>query len=270
MITKDGVLYSSYSQLDLYERCPYQWYLKYIEGDRTAIVSKYLEYGSAIHETLEELFKMLCNGEKPELQEITRRYHHYIKIHEIPFDSYEEEMEYVMEGLLMLERLYEPKNELEKLMMTSKIIGVEKEFKVNVDGVDIIGFIDLVLRTDDGIVLVDHKSGKSLFDKTKLQTNLQFPIYAMAMKNEYDELPYKCFYNFTKLHKFQEKLLTANDVHEAEVRIKKLFKKMGKPKDRKPEHKPKPSYLCYWCDYGLYNTSICTYSSGWKPKTHKG
>ena len=262
MILKDGFLCSSYSQIDLYERCPYQWWLKYVQQSQSNIASKHLGYGLAIHETLELFFKMHCNGELPPYDVMVSMYYHFLNVHSIPYDSYEEEMEWTMEGLLMLERLYNPKNELEKLMTTAKIIGVEKSFVVPLHGVNIIGFIDLVLKTYDGIIVVDHKSGKKMFDKSKLNDNLQFPIYAMAIKNEYGELPVKNYYNFTKVHNLQEASVTEQKIKEAELRISKIFKKMSKKK-----HTPKPCALCYWCDFSKYKMNICTYSSDWKPKS---
>lgn len=257
-----NIVFSSYSQIEKYLQCPYSWFLKYVEGIKDETKSEYLEYGLAVHETLEVYFKYKKKYNKVmPLDKILETYNrHFIK-HNIPFEQPESEIEALIEGKITLERLYNPSNDLEKLFEKAKILGVETPFEIVIDGITIKGFIDLILGLDDKIYLIDHKSGGKLFDKSKLQTNLQFPIYAIAIKNMFNKLPDKCFYNFTKLHKFQEVIVDDDRINKSVEEIKKVFKKMLNKK-----YNPKPCPLCYWCDFGLYKLNICQYSSDWRPK----
>ncbi len=291
-------LVTSYSQIDKYLQCPFSWFLKYIEKIRADIKAKALEYGLAVHETMEFYFEMANLGVFVPHGELVKFFYKKFKDHEIPFDSEDEEKEYFKEGVVAIDRIYNPVNEVEKIMVDpdTEILGVEEDFELEIelpspikvayidedgnpqiletDKVYIIGFIDLVLRTKEGIVVVDHKSGKTLFSKDKLEENLQFPIYAMAILEKYGELPVRSFYNFTKLHKHQVLVLekvSEKDVVLDEARLIRskteiigVFKKMNKPK-----HTAKPSFLCYWCDYSVHKLNVCKRSSDFKPKNAK-
>lgn len=282
MIYKNGRMVSSYSQIDKYLQCPYSWYLKYIEGNKSEQRSKHLEYGLAVHETLEYYFKKRKEDNEVSLDEMLDIYNLFFDMHDIPFDDEAERQKCYDEGVNCLKRLYIPINELDNLLAGDiKILGVEMDLDLPIsvpefeivlpDGeikkfseVYIIGFIDLVLKTDEGIIVIDHKSGSTLFDKDKLAHNLQFPIYAMAVKKAFGVLPVRSYYNFTKLHKWQEVVVDEDRLIEAEKEIVKVFKKMGKTK-----HTAKPSYLCYWCDWSKYKEAICKFSSDFKPKSAK-
>lgn len=279
-------LVTSYSQIDKYLQCPYSWYLKYVEKIESNIKAKALEYGLAVHETLEYFFDMRKLGIDLLEPEVKNYYKTSFNKREIPFDSFEEEMDYLEQGVIAVDRLYSPVNEVEKLMVdpTTEILGVEESFEVVIklpkkievafvdhegqqkilktDEVTIVGFIDLVLRTPDGIVIIDHKSGKTLFDKKKLEENLQFPIYCMAILEKYGELPVKNLYNFTKLHKCQEVVVDESRIEKSKEDCISVFKKMNRAK-----HTAKPSFLCFWCDFSMHKLNVCNKSSDFKPKS---
>ena len=263
--------------------CPYKWYLSYVLNKKEEGRYKALEYGSAVHETLEEYFQSKLKGETVTQEEMVEIYDVMFDMHRIPFDSEEEKELFHHEGLMMINRLYNPINAMDKLLSSDEveILGVEMELdlelpikpvtRISIDEngeeieeefetAHIIGFIDLVLRTSEGIVIIDHKSGKNMFKKDKLETNLQFPIYAMAIMEKYGEMPHKCMYNFTKVHDFQEVVVTEDRIAESRKEIIKIFNKMGHPRldiDGSPKFTAKPQFLCGWCDYGAKAMDIC-------------
>lgn len=289
---------TSYSQLDKFLKCPYNWELKYIDGIQIGSKSKHLEYGLAVHETLEHVFKQIQSGIEINLAEAKQLFFENIANHEVPFDSIEEKKQWTAAGIEMIESLLEQRTDLEKLMMESQILGIELPFELPIkvvpfevvnentgeiethDTIWVIGFIDLVLKTNEGIVLIDHKSGSKKFDKAKLRTDLQFPIYAMAIKHLFGEYPVKCYYNFTKIHEVQQVLVAeevtadmeevmnkrgAKEIYcispkKAEKEVKQIFRKMARKK-----HPVNPTPLCYWCEYGYHLYGICLRSSKWCP-----
>lgn len=312
MVLREGRLVTSYSQIDKFSKCPYNWELKYIDGIDIEVKSKHLEYGLAVHEILEHIYKTIQSNqnnflidtgmEEPkelDIDEIKSMFLQVLKEREVPFDSEEERTEWTNAGLDMIDSLLLKETEFSKMMLESEILGVELPFElpieimpVNIidpetgeantyDTVWIIGFIDLVLRTPEGIVIIDHKSGGKKFDKAKLRTDLQFPIYAMAIKHIYGELPVKAYYNFTRLGIYQEVKIAevvtpemeekmdkrgAKEIYclspeDAEREIRQIFQKMSCS-----ERPANPSPLCYWCDYGYHLYGICTKSSQWQPK----
>ena len=313
MILRNGRLVTSYSQLDKFIKCPYNWELKYIDKIDIDVKSKHLEYGLAVHEVLEHVFNtikhnqgnemILAGLEEPKevsLGEAKEMLINLITEKEVPFDSPEEKETWIEAGFKMLEDLMNKETEFHELMMDSEIIGVELPFELPIDimpmevlnpvtgemethdTVWVIGFIDLILRTPEGIVMIDHKSGSKKFDKAKLRADLQFPIYTKAIMHIFNELPVKAYYNFTKIHDFQQVLITEEITPEmeavmnkrgpkeiycmtpegAEREIRQVFAKMAMP-----EHPACPTPLCYWCDYGYHLYGICTKSSQWQPKS---
>ncbi len=299
MIFREGRLTSSYTQISKYQHCPMSWKLRYKDRIKIDSKNKHLEYGLAVHETLEYLFLEKKNGFNIPLKLIEDILKYNLEKRDIPFENPVEEKDWELRAQIMLENLFEEGSELERLMMNSTIIGVELPFELPIeiqertfintetgeeevfDTVWIIGFIDLVLKTDEGIVVIDHKSGKKKFQKAKLRKGLQFPIYAMAIKHLFGEYPVKSYYNFTKIHTSQELLFTETINLEM---IEKMNKRMAKTIWAKsPEialmdirkvfdgmyissEKVTPSPLCYWCDFGFHNTNICRASSKWKPR----
>ena len=276
---------SSYSQLEKFEKCPNSWALRYISKNKVDVKSKHLEYGLALHETLEFIFNDTRSKYKIPLPFVYDLYNYNFNKRNIPFDNEIEEMEWRMEGMITLESLILQQTTFDQLLMGSKIIGVEMPFEIpiHVDGlkladcffntenlasslvdydtVYIKGFIDLVVETEQGIIVIDHKSGGKVFDKHKLTTDLQFPIYGMAINSLLGKYPIKYYYNFTRLHKSQIVEVNEQRIKDENERIIADFKKMGRGK-----YTARPTPLCYWCDYSRYKTGICLKSSTWKPK----
>lgn len=284
MIYREGRLVSSYTQLDCFINCNYNWYLKYIEKQKSTLRSKHLEYGICVHETLEIYLNMKKNGINVGMPELCEIYEDNFEGRDIPFDTYEEELEAKYKGIEMIQHIYNPVTELDLMIGGNfEILGVEMPIEVEIEMpkdwfyryvdndsvvqviedriVTVIGFIDLVIRTEQGIIVIDHKSGKTLYTKEKLNSNLQFPIYAMHILKMFGELPYKCIYNFTRLAKAQEVVIDNNRIEEAKKLITVTLVEMSTLKND-----ASPSYLCYWCDWGVYNENICKYSSKFKPK----
>lgn len=284
-------LQTSYSQIDKYLSCGMSWYLRYVESIKSTEKQKALEYGLATHESFEFFFEMRDLGIDLTEDGIKDDFISRFNVRDIPFDSEEEKEDNLKQGLIAMERLFRPVTEVEKLMVadTTEIIGIEKDFELIIrlpkpievaytdkegneqihesDEVYVIGFIDLVLRTPEGIVVVDHKSGKTKFDKDKLAHNLQFPLYCLAIYEIYGEYPIACFYNFSKIHLSQKVVIDEERMEQCKKECVKVFKKMGKPE--KSKHACKPSFLCYWCDYSKHKMDICEKSSDFKPKSAK-
>jgi len=151
----DGMTHS-FSRMSVYDSCPYEYYLEYLENDpdRPKQDNFYAENGSACHTVFEELLnkKISLNdaGEKyselfSEIEEQTRE--------SIMDSTFEKCMDYIV-SLQPLPEKYE-------------ILGVEKRLKFKIDHYKFVGFADLILRDKETgeVILVDHKSSKHFFKK---------------------------------------------------------------------------------------------------------
>ena len=275
----------SYSQIDSFNQCPQKWTFRYIDKIKVDNPSLPLEFGTAIHETLEELLIQLKFGDKIDMGTAIVLYD---KKTQPLYETFEQEEVHkkIKQGQTAIINLVNQKNFYERLN-GAKILGIEEPFllslptKMRGEEIDIKikGFIDLIFQKDDKIFVVDHKSSKKAFDKSKRMNNLQLPIYFMAVKELYDVEPYSGIYNFTQIDKEQEILYTpkrtqtmkdemakrgaktiwAKTEQETKKEIIETARKMNNEKERV---KTNPSFLCHWCDY----KAICKNASNFKPK----
>ena len=131
------------------------------------------------------------------------------------------------------------------------------------------GFIDRIDIYNDEYKVLDYKTNKKVFEKTKLATSLQFGIYALALLNEFNKLPVQSVYRFILLDDKQEALTKGWE--------KRLIKTMDGIFDKIEANNndeiwvPKSSPLCYWCNYCKNNPDAkehkneCEYFSLWTP-----
>lgn len=276
----------SYSQIDTFEQCPKKWTFQYIDKIDFDDKNIHLDYGSAVHKGLENAFLELKTDKKLNEEDLLQTVSKLSSDYEWG-DKDKELFRYAMNDmnrLIAYEGFYER-------VKDKDIVGVEDEFNLKIPtmlfgestDITIKGYIDLIYRDDDGkLVVVDHKTSNKKFDKNKRRSNLQIPIYFMAIKDKYGEYPKSGIYNFTKLNDCQESLFTdkvtdeqneamdkrspkeiwAKDPESTRKEIIQTFKDMNNIKKRE---EAKPSALCFWCKF----KTICPSASNWKPKESK-
>jgi RecB family exonuclease len=65
------------------------------------------------------------------------------------------------------------------------VLDAEREFKLDIDGHELVGYIDAVYRTPgDELVVIDYKATERHRD---LEDDKQLPIYLLACRDLYDE-----------------------------------------------------------------------------------
>lgn len=194
----DNMLWS-FSRLNSFYNCPYEWYEKYIMC-QYGESSFFSEFGICCHETLERYAK----GEIT-LFELSEEYENaFEKIvkHEAPPNKYVDiKQSYFEKGLDYFDNI-----DLD--LENYEILGVEKEVRFKVDDKDFIGYIDLLLKEKETgkIIILDHKSASIKFLKNggiskKDQAHVlefirQLQLYSLAVKEEYghvDELWWNLF-----------------------------------------------------------------------------
>ena len=293
MILRNNEIYTSYSQLNRFINCPFSWQLRYIDGIKEEGKSKHLDYGNIIHLTLEFIYDFAQSfDEKPPLSDTQDFFEEKVLELDLQCDTEEEFNDWIDKGLDMIDSVYSNEG-IYELIRDSEIVGVELPFRVQVetpmreytnkdgeflesDTVTIVGFIDLVLKTDEGYVVIDHKSGGRKFDKKKLRTDLQLPIYGKAIFEMFGEYPVYGYYNMTRLGLAQRVIYTERvtlemneimdkrspkdiyclDPIDAMQQVRQLFTEMYQK-----THKGTPSFLCGFCDY----KEMCSYvKSGFK------
>ena len=84
----------------------------------------------------------------------------------------------------------------EGFMDDCEVLGIEEEINVKIGGYNFIGYIDLILKSNDGIIIIDHKS-KSKFKskKEKAEYLRQLYLYSIHIYEKYNQYPTKLIFN---------------------------------------------------------------------------
>ena len=279
----------SYSKMEVFKNCPYQYNLKYNEKKYTSDTSLALELGSLCHYVLEQKGKMLTKNSFLDLDD-------YIELNGIlayGVNEVDEKTKEYIPGVSDLskkyfEQWYEPDNAsgktyVDKMCIFEKVLNTEMEendgwvpilfehhFEFVYDNRVIIqGFIDRVDKKGDDYRTVDYKTSKKVYDKSKLATSLQFGIYALDILLEFGSIPVESIYRFILIDDKQYALTKGWE--------KRLIKALDKVFDDIENNEkvgiwvPKPTPLCHWCNYCSHNPDAheykneCEYYSLWTP-----
>ena len=275
----------SYSKMEVYKNCPYQYDLKYNQGKYTSDTSIALEIGSLLHYVLEQKGKTLVSGQSIDYDKLN------IIIQNGTKDTDEKTKE-LLPGVIDLKKKYwevwnvadsEGRTYDQKLELFDKVLHTEMEendgwtpyrfehpfeFVWN-NRVIIKGFIDRLDLKDGNIRTVDYKTSKKVYDSSKLSTSLQFGIYALAILNEFGVLPVESVYRFILLDETQ-KALTKGWEKRLIKALDGIFDKIDTDNES-GVWVPKASPLCHWCNFCSHNPDAkefkhdCEYYSLWEP-----
>lgn len=278
----------SYSKIDTFKNCPYQYNEKYNNKLYASDTSLALELGTLCHYVLEQkgkgirnkknmgyesLCEILNNGTTQTDAKTRESILGVTALKKKYFDSwyerdnasgmnYEEKMEVFHEVL---------KTEMSEADMegwTPQYFELPFEFVWD-DKVIIHGFIDRVDVKDGEYRTIDYKTSKKIYDASKVSTSLQFGIYALAILTMFDKLPVENIYRFILIDEKQYALTKGWEKRLVKA-LDKVFEQIEKC-EKEGEWVPKPTPLCYWCSYCSNNPNahafknICNYYILWTP-----
>ena len=274
----------SYSKIDTYKNCAYQFDLKYNQGKYSNDTSIALELGSLLHYVLEQKGKVLAAGQLID----------YNELNEIIQNGTKETDEKTKEQLLGIKdlkkkyweiwnvpdsegRTYDQKLELFDDVLHSEMENDDWEaylfehafeFVWN-DRVILKGFIDRVDKRGEELRCIDYKTSKKVFNTSSLATSLQFGIYNLSILNEFGRLCTESVYRFIFLDDAQ-KALTKGWEKRLIKALDGIFDKIDAD-NKSGIWVPKPSPLCHWCFACSHNPDAtqykydCEYYSLWTP-----
>lgn len=275
----------SYSKMEVFKNCPFQYKLKYVDKKYSKDTSIALELGSLCHYVLESKGRMITAGQNV----------NYDRLNDILLDGVSEVDEKTKEKLLGVRQLkrkyfevwheadnasgasYEDKIKIFNQVLHNdmedtdwKPVYFEMPFEFVWDNKVIIkGFIDRIDVKESQYRTIDYKTSKKVYEQSKLATSLQFGIYALAILNEFGVLPTESIYRFILIDDEQYALTKGWEKRL----IKALDKVFGdiETSGKKEVFIPKPSPLCHWCNFCQTNPEAtiyrneCEYFSKWTP-----
>ena len=164
----------SYSQISLYQSCPLNYKLQYIDGLRPKD-KWYFSFGLTLHQCAEHFFKVRVPP-PPSLDELLQ-YYEKVWLSQ-GYESAEEEAKYKAYGRQIMSKFWEVHSAHFRLP-----VAVEHLFCVDVEGIKLRGYIDRVDKMDSGgLSIIDYKTHQELFTKDYLENDLQLTLYQLAVE----------------------------------------------------------------------------------------
>lgn len=168
----------SYSQINMYKRCPYQWKFRHIDGLIMPIKSS-LVIGPSVHEGLTEGFntKLTSGGDDMKIVNLIKEKTAYeveqiVATKEIQYEEGETK-EVIKDDAVKMSEVY-----YKELGKKLKPVEVKKPFEITFKNVEwkLVGEIDIV--TDE---LIDWKTGRQKLNEGYLLYDEQLKIYKIVV-----------------------------------------------------------------------------------------
>ena len=234
----------SYSRLRAYEDCGYGFFLNYIEEEEE-IKHFYAEYGSLMHRILERFYSGAITKDQALSMFMTGF------VLDLPDEVKPSIAEkYYQQGKEYLSSLEMPKE---------KIIGIEEKFDFKVGDYPFIGFVDLLLEDEDGLIVQDHKSrilrrGTKKQDEEFNSFTRQLYLYSTGIEQRYGRLPKKLRFNCFRNGTLLEEVFDKDKYKETQQWALNTIKKIEQ------ESEWKPSLEWFKCNYICGFSDSCEYA----------
>ena len=171
--------YLSWSQINSYRSCPLRYYFRYVAGLPEKTVSASLVFGSAIHRAIEHHFRELLAGNPPPTTDELLD-HYQAEWRERDDDRVgSDDNRAALDGLAG--RMLEAFQRHDAARPHGRILAVEESLRGElVPGLpDLLGRIDLIVETNDALVISDWKTGRSRWSADQADDNAeQLLLYA--------------------------------------------------------------------------------------------
>ena len=248
-MSEEKILKLSVSSIGSYEKCPKQFWYRYIEKVKVEKAPNIAtEFGSLMHLIL-ELFHKDVSENNLSVKDFGKSMTTSVKLALKEFDL-----------ALIKQPVWTPSgnvNGLDYMVSLCKeylqkvkdeglpnVIGLEEPYEFYHKGVHMRGYIDRVDEVEDGVYkVVDYKTSKN----TRYLKDFQILVYASAIKNKYKNVK-KILGSFMMMkHGYEEKYVEIDD-QRIDDAIKKIEDVAEMIKTDTVWEK-KPTFLCNWCDY---------------------
>lgn len=233
----------SFSQINTYLQCPMKYYFKYIEGIPQR-VNSYLVSGKSAHRAIElALHKKRNDAKELDVDTFIHIYQDLVADEASEVDDMDE-LEQIEKNVVPLLKMYH-----RDYLPYIEPAYIEKELWSSVDGIDFMGYIDLI---DVSGTVIDHKFKGKKPSQFVVDRDLQFSAYGWLLKqNEFEN------YNNMRMDVFVTKSrpgIWQIETHRDEGKINffpRIVKRIGDAIDREAFYPNPTSFLCSerFCDY---------------------
>jgi putative RecB family exonuclease len=250
----------SHSRLACFEKCPRQFFYRYVERRPVETESVEAFVGKRVHEVLERLNRFVERGLVPSLAKVVERFR---ALWEEQFDP--ERVRIVRAGFPAPawreqgERCLGNHYRRHYPFDRDETIGIEEHvaFPLDLDQrFRIQGFIDRVARAPDGALEIhDYKTGRFVPSQESLDADRQLALYQMGVEAKHGAGgPVRLVWHY--LLRDQVRVSTRSPQQLEALRSETIERIQAIEAER--DFEPRPSTLCTWCEFN----GICPAAGG--------
>lgn len=234
----------SYTQLVSFRTCPWQYKLAHLMKVPTKGGPE-RSFGTTIHNTLAEFMKRWTDSDGqaswPELKEIYQQ-----KWLDDWYQNDQQRRQYRSRGLQGLKKFYHSLNkEQPRVYHDGQRLWLEKDFVGSLGGYPFRGKIDRVDQTEEGLELIDYKTGAAK-DKLSSDNKWQLLIYQLAAEQILKIRPARLTFHYLIENQKQSFLGTEKDLKRAQDKLVQTINQI-----KQSRFEAKPGRHCQYCDFRL-------------------
>lgn len=240
------IIRTSFSALDTFKQCPLRYKFQQIDKIRVP-KSKEMVFGNKIHKALQ--FFHSKEPVSPTLDELLN-FLKEIWESEVFIDD-QEDVIFFGEAIKILKNYY---NYYQKIKEKPAILNTETRFEVLLENKDkkclLVGFIDRVDKTKNGIEVIDYKTAKRLPSQQDIDNNLQLSLYCLGLLGHWPQFAEQGLENIKLTFYFlkhQESMSTSRTKEQLDSIKEQVWQRLAEIE--KSDFSPTPSALCDWCGY---------------------
>ena len=241
----------SHSRLSSFEKCPKQFYFRYVLRLPAETESVEAFLGKRVHEVLERLYLVIREGRVPSLAQVVRRFEanwqeafqaERIRIVRSELDP-AHYREVGVRSLRNFYRRYYPFDGEETL-------GIEERVSFALDAAGTYrmqGVIDRLVRTRDGAIEIhDYKTGRRVPPQRALDEDRQLALYQLGLAARLDGAPeVRLVWHYLAVDQMRVSRRNAEQLEALRERTIGLIDSI----QGEQRFEPRPGPLCSWCEY---------------------
>lgn len=234
----------SATRIATYRTCPRQYRYRYVDGLPTVLTAQ-LAFGRAIHETLSALHQHCVTAGVPldlrhGLREFRRRW--WSLAHEEPTHFQDDRRGRHAYRVLGEELLRSYVLEFRSRPMP---LAVEFPFELRLGDDTLVGYVDRIDETGDGVEIHEFKTGKRKPSRKEVDEDLQLLLYTHGVGEALGLPVRRAFYHHLRT---ASSVPTERDPNRCGQQVHEIIGRVV-PAIRAGRHPPRSGWWCRFCDY---------------------
>ncbi|MHB8807915.1 MAG: RecB family exonuclease [Anaerolineaceae bacterium] len=174
-LRQENIPHLSFSQISAVEFCPYRYYLQYVLFQQPEPLPDYFTKGKLLHQCLAQFYRSQKDGDRIEQDDLENK---------SSLSSNTSFHTHLTNALQVHQQ---------NSWCAHEILAIEHPFVFSIsdDLPPMVGIIDLILQSENEILLVDHKTGRNFYPDDELQV----AIYSQYIMQQYGTRRCRLFYD---------------------------------------------------------------------------